>query len=204
MRVRLSETPVRVLPEAWAGRVSEFIRSAGTIEEAESEGRPETVFSRVYLPAQMGYYSDFNVRSRQFRCLENFFIAAGDDDEIRAVVSLDGLRSNQVVASINLIVAHLSEGDRAEDLRALFEGVLGEVRQYTNTERLRIGFLYDTSFESAVGVRISEQIVDAPESLGMVEEARFPNETGRTREAILLAFSGRAGAEPLLAAGDAR
>lgn len=202
MEVCLAEARVRLLPEAWAGRVSNFIRSGGTAEEAESEGRPETVLSRVYLPAQMGYYSDFNVRSRHFRCLETFFVAVGPDDEIHAVVSVDGLRSTRVVTAVNLIVAQRSRGDRAGDLAALLDGVLREAQRYSATERLRISYLYDTSFEAPVGVRIATVLSDPPDALPLREEARFPNETGRNREAVMLAFDGldsgaRAAAEAL-------
>jgi hypothetical protein len=189
--VRLADAEIRVLPETWVTRVSEFIRSSGTLAEAEAEERPETVFSRSYLPAHMSYYSDFNIRSRHFRCIETFFVAVGPDEEIQAVVSVNGLRTDTAVATAVLIVARPSEGDRAADLAALLDGVLQAIKRFAaSAHRLRISYLYDISFEAAVGVRISQLLVDAPESLHLVEDARFPNETGRNREAVLLSFAG--------------
>jgi len=179
-----------VLPESWVTRVSEFIRSAGTLAEAEAEERPETIFSRSYLPAHMSYYSDFNIRSRHFRCIETFFVAVGPDEELQAVVSVNGLRTDTAVATANLIVARPSEGDRGADLAALLDGALQVMKRFAAVQRLRISYLYDISFEAAVGVRISQLLVDSPESLNLVEDARFPNETGRNREAVLLSFAG--------------
>jgi hypothetical protein len=182
-------TSVRVLPERWASRVSSFIRSAGTAEEAAAEDRPEMVFSRVYLPTQMNFYSDFNIRSRHFRCLETFFVEADDADEIRAVVSLEGLRTARRVSNVNLIVARVPADDGGAHLAELLGAVLREAGKYSATSKLRFTYIFDTSFEAPLGVRVSKFLTEPPADVPFVEEARIANETGKNREAVLLSFT---------------
>jgi len=179
---------VRPLPERLAGKVAAFIRAAGTSEEAKAEGRPEMVFSRVYLPTQMKFYSDYNIRSRHFRCLETFFVHCDEDGEIRAVVSTDGLRTHRRVTGVNLVVAKLPNEDSGTYIATLLDAVLNEIRKYSATCKLRFTYIYDTSFESALGVRISDYLLHPPADSPLVEEGRIPNETGKNREAVMLSF----------------
>ncbi len=192
---------IRVLPERWAARVSAFVRSSGTAEEAAAEDRPQMVFSRVYLPTQMNFYSDFNIRSRHFRCSEIFFVQTDATDAIHAVVSLEGLRTAQKVANLSLIVARLTPGQEAAELVALLDQVLHEASKYSAVEKLRCTYVYDTSFQAPLGIRISNLLVHPPSTLPFFEEARIPNETGKYREAVLLAFTGSCGAPLALGEG---
>jgi len=184
-------TQVRVMPEAWAGRVSEFIRSSGTSEEAAAEGRPELVYTRSFLPSEGVNYADFNVRSRHFRCIENFFVETDEQGAIRAVVGIDALRTSARVLRVSLVVAHRGEGDPAARLAGLLDATLAEVCKYSQADRLRFAYVYDTTAQAPLGVRMSELFLDPPEALPIREEARIPNDTGQTREAVLLAFGGR-------------
>ena len=193
---------VRVLPERWAARVSEFIRSAGTAEEATAENRPEMMFSRVYLPTQMNFYSDFNIRSRHFRCIETFFVDEGSDGEIRAVVALEGLRTSRRAINLNLIVARPLWQDKGAYVAALLDGVLREASRYSAVDKLRLTYIYDTSFAAPIGIRLSDIFVHPPAHLPLVEEGRLPNETGKNREAVLLAFAGLHGGTKDLAAAE--
>jgi hypothetical protein len=183
-------TRIRVLPETWAGRVSDFIRSSGTEEEAAAEARPELLYTRFYLPAEGAYYSDFNVRSRQLRCIENFFVESDEQDEIKAVVAIEAPRSDSRVLRVSLVVAHVGDGDPAQRLAHLLDGVLSVARQFTPADRLRFAYVYDTTAETTVGVRMAKVFHNLPPELPFREEARIPNETGQTREAVLLAFDG--------------
>lgn len=193
---------VRVLPEIWADRVSQFIRSSvtpelvtatgeGSIERTEQDpDAPEMLFARVYLATQMNYYSDFNIRARHFRCIENFFVLTDDDDELRAVVGLEGIRSSRRVLNVGLIVARMPEEEPQRFLAELLDGVLHEAARYCQAIKLRFTYVYDTSFEAPIGVRMSEWLSDPDPSLPYEEEARVPNETGLNREAVLLSFNG--------------
>jgi hypothetical protein len=183
-------TTVRVLPESWAARVSDFIRGAGTAEQAAAEGVPEMLFSRVYLPTHMSFYSDFNIRSRHFRCQETFFVDIDEAGGLRAVVSLDGLRTKRRVANVNLIVARPPPSDPAAYLASLLDQVLRVAARYSAAVKLRLSYVYDTSFEAPLGVRMSSLFLDPPPSLPLREEARVANETGKNREVVLLAFDG--------------
>jgi len=183
------------MPETWAGRVSEFIRSSGTTEEATSEGRPELIYTRSFLPSEGVNYSDFNVRSRHFRCIENFFVETDEADAIRAVVGIDALRTSSRVLRVSLVVAHSEEGDPARRLTALLDAVLKEASVYCEADRLRFAYVFDTTAQAPLGVRMSALFLDPPEALRVREEARIPNDTGQTREAVLLAFDGRSGGD---------
>lgn len=182
---------VRVLPETWAASVSAFIRSAGSSEEAAAENRPQMVFSRVYLPTQMNLYSDFNIRSRHFRCQETFFVEAGDDGSIRAVVSLEGLRTKRRVSNVSLVAARLPADDPGGYLVDLLDQVLEVGARFSALTRLRFSYIYDTSFDAPLGVRMSSLLFRPPQHLPFFEEGRIPNETGKNREVVLLAFPGR-------------
>lgn len=182
---------VRVLPEIWCAPVSAFIRSAGSSEETTAEERPQMVFSRVYLPTQMNIYSDFNIRSRHFRCQETFFVEAGDDGSIRAVVSLEGLRTKRRVLNVSLIAARLPAADPGGYLVELLDQVLDVAARFSAVKRLRFSYIYDTSFDAPLGVRMSGLLFRPPQHLPFFEEGRIPNETGKNREVVLLAFPGR-------------
>lgn len=184
-------TRVRVMPEVWANRVSEFIRSSGTSEEAATEGRPELIYTRSFLPSEGVNYADFNVRSRHFRCIESFFVETDENDAIRGVVGIDALRTGARVLRVSLIVAHPGEGDPAARLAALLDAVLKEANKYSQADRLRFAYVYDTTAQAPLGVRMSGLFLDPPDALPIREEARIPNDTGQTREAVLLAFDGR-------------
>lgn len=193
---------VRVLPERWAARVSAFVRSSGTAEEALAEDRPQMVFSRVYLPTQMNFYADFNIRSRHLRCSEIFFVQTDGTDGIHAVVSLEGLRTAQKVVNLSLIVARLTPGREGAELVALLDQVLHEASKYSAVEKLRCTYIYDTSFQAPLGIRISNLLVHPPSELPFFEEARIPNETGKSREAVLLGFNGSSAATVALRGGE--
>ncbi len=182
---------VRVLPETWAASVSAFVRHSGSSEEAAAENRPEMVFSRVYLPTQMNLYSDFNIRSRHFRCQETFFVEAGDDGSISAVVSLEGLRTKRRVSNVSLIAARLPADDAGGYLVQLLDQVLEIAGRFSAMRRLRFSYVYDTSFDAPLGVRMSNLLFRPPQHLPFFEEGRIPNETGKNREVVLLAFAGR-------------
>ena len=182
---------VRVLPETWAASVSAFIRSAGSGEEAAAENRPQMVFSRVYLPTQMNLYSDFNIRARHFRCQETFFVEAEDDGSIGAVVSIEGLRTKRRVSNVSLIAARLPADDPGGYLVELLDQVIEVAARFSAMTRLRFSYIYDTSFDAPLGVRMSNLLFRPPPHLPFFEEGRIPNETGKNREVVLVAFPGR-------------
>jgi hypothetical protein len=188
---------VRVLPETWAASVSAFIRSAGSSEEAVADNRPQLVFSRVYLPTQMNLYSDFNIRSRHFRCQETFFVEADDDGTIGSVVSLEGLRTKRRVSNVSLIATQLPADDPGGYLVELLDQVLDVAARFSAVTRLRFSYIYDTSFDAPLGVRMSSLLFRPPQHLPFFEEGRIPNETGKNREVVLLAFPGRNQRQPM-------
>jgi len=94
---------------------------AGTPEEARLEGRPEIVFSKIDQTVLGAHYSDFNVRSRHFRCLETFLVEVDEAEQITALVAVDGLTSAKRILNVNLVVAMPSGQPVADRLRALLD-----------------------------------------------------------------------------------
>jgi hypothetical protein len=182
-------TRVRVLPERWIGRVSAFIRSAGTLEESLAEDRPEVVFTRGNLATGRASYSDYNIRTRHFRCLETFFVETDAQDVLRAVVALDGFRTSQRILNVSLVVARPDGSERSERLSLLLTRVLGEAAGYAAAEKLRFTYVVDSRSGVPLGSHLSELLLQPPEQLPFHEDARIPNETGQDREAVLLAFA---------------
>jgi len=183
-------TSWRVLPESWAPRVSAFIRSAGTREESRSEGRPELVYSRAYLPGERTFYSNYNIRSPHFRCLETFFVEVDADGELVSVVGLDGLRTDSRVLAVSLVAARPDDQDPSERLAAMLEAVLDQASRYCDADRLRFTYVFDTSVEGPLGIHLSESLLNPAPHLPFREEARIPNETGQDREVVMLSFGG--------------
>lgn len=188
-----SRPTVKIFPETWATRVGEFVTRAGTEEEARAGGGPEVIYCRIGPVGMQSHYTDYNVRSRHFRCVETFFVEVDAGGELRSVVAVDGLLFGRPTLSVTLIVTRARDGeDQAAHLRGLLEAVLAEARRYADVRRLRLSYLYSHSFSAPLESQVSRLIVDAPERLGLVEEARIANETGAGREAVLLVLASAA------------
>jgi len=179
---------VILLPEAWVKRVSDFVVSGRMAEEGEPAGdRPEVLFSRSDPIVVQGNYSDYNIRSRHFRCLETFFIEVDEAGEIQSVVGLEGLLPGKRTVMVNLVIARPREGvDKATRMRELLEEVLRRAGEFVEISKLRITYLYDHNFSAPIQAQVWSTIIEAPERLGFIEEARIPNETGPGRDAVLL------------------
>jgi hypothetical protein len=187
-----SGASVRIMPETWAGRVSNFIRAASPLPPANSDSRPDLVFGRL---ARLGShdYAGFIIRSRHFRCLRTFLVETGPGDEIESVIELDGLRSKHRIAQVELLVSRLPTSDRSSRLTALLDGTLETAARYANVQRLRFSYIHDSSLGEPVGTHVSPLLLEPPLGSPFVEEARVPHETGRGHEAVLLAFNGSRG-----------
>lgn len=184
-----------VMPEAWVKRVATFVTSGVGEEQARAEARPAVLFSRTDPIAVQGNYSDYNVRSRHFRCLETFFVEVDDAGEIQAVVALEGLIHGKRTLLVYMVVALLpSEVGTGERLRGLLAGVQAKAAEFVPVGKLRITYLYDHSFAAPVQAQVAKLITDAPDEAGLIEEARVPNETGPGREAVLLSWRTAGGA----------
>jgi hypothetical protein len=181
---------VVLLREVSVVDVAAFVAAAGTEEEIVGEDRPEIVFSQIDPIGLSLHYADFNIRSRHFRVLESFFVDAGADGRIRAVVGTTGLKRDRRVLNVQLVVLRRGpEEDVAARLRALLAGVFVRAREFAPAVRkLRFTFVLDPSFGGALGAQVSRVLVEGWERVGLVEEARMANETGPGREAVLLAF----------------
>jgi len=186
---------VVLMREAWVKRIAAFVATAGTPEEARLEGRPEIVFSKIDQTVLGAHYSDFNVRSRHFRCLETFLVEVDEAEQITALVAVDGLTSAKRILNVNLVVAMPSEQPIADRLRALLDGALEVCRRFTPIAKLRLLYIFDHSFSAPLGAHVAPLLIDGFEAAGLVEEARIANETGPGREAVLLGFFAREGVD---------
>ena len=179
---------VVLMREAWVKRISAFVANAGTPEEARLEGRPEIVFSKIDQTGLPVHYSDFNVRSRHFRCLESFFVEQDATGRITGLVSLDGLRSDKRVLNVNLLLAEPGPEPIAARLQAMLDGTVAAVRAFVPIAKLRLLYIFDHSFSAPLGAHVAPVLIDEFDRAGLFEEARIANETGPGREAVLLGF----------------
>lgn len=193
---------VVLLSEAAVVEVASFVASAGTEEEIEGQDRPEIVFCQIDPIGLALHYSDFNIRSRQFRVLETFFVERGPDGRIDAVVATSGVKRDRRVLNVLLaILRHRPDEDPAAHLQRVLTGVFRAARRFAEgLRRLRFTFVYDPSFAGPLGAQVSRLLLERPDDVGLLEEARMANETGPGREALLLGFT-PAGADAARADG---
>jgi hypothetical protein len=182
---------VVLMQEAWVKRVAAFVAGAGTIEEARVDGQPEIVFSKIDQTGIPMHYSDFNVRSRHFRCLESFFVEVDAAGEITGLIAVDGLRSDRRILNVNLLVAAAGPEPRTVRVQGMLDGTLRAIRAFVPVAKLRLLYIFDHSFSAPLGAHVSPVLIDQFEDVGLFEEARIANETGPGREAVLLGFHAR-------------
>ncbi len=186
-----SAAPARavvLMREAWVKRVAAFIAGAGTPEEARLETRPEIVFSKIDQTGLPVHYSDFNVRSRHFRCLESFFVELDPTGRITGLVAVDGLRSDKRILNVNLLLAEPGPEPIAARLQAMLAGAVASIQAFVPIAKLRLLYIFDHSFSAPLGAHVAPVLIDEFERAGLFEEARIANETGPGREAVLLGF----------------
>lgn len=179
---------VVLMREAWVKRVAAFIASSGTAEEARLDGRPEIVFSKIDQTGLPVHYSDFNVRSRHFRCLESFFVEVDPEGRITGLVTVDGLRSDKRILNVNLVLMSPGSEPVEDRVRGILDGAVRAIREFVPITKLRLLYIFDHSFSAPLGAHVAPVLIDAFDGAGLFEEARIANETGPGREAVLLGF----------------
>lgn len=182
------ERAVVLMREAWVKRVAAFVASAGTPEEARLDGRPEIVFSKIDQTGLPVHYSDFNVRSRHFRCLESFFVEVDPTGQVTGLVAVDGLRSDKRILNVNLLLARPGEEPMATRVQRMLDGTVAAIRAFVPVAKLRLLYIFDHSFSAPLGAHVAPVLIDEFDRAGLFEEARIANETGPGREAVLLGF----------------
>jgi hypothetical protein len=179
---------VVLMREAWVKRVAAFIASSGTAEEARLDGRPEIVFSKIDQTGLPIHYSDFNVRSRHFRCLESFFVEVDATGRITGLVTVDGLRSDKRILNVNLLLAEPGPEPMTARLQRMLQGTVAAIQAFVPILKLRLLYIFDHSFSAPLGAHVAPVLIDEFDQAGLFEEARIANETGPGREAVLLGF----------------
>lgn len=177
---------VRVLPETWVLRAEAFIRDA----EHGVANPPRILFARERsLRNSSGHYAAYEIRSRQLRCVEAFFVETLDDERITALVAIEGMRTLKPVAHVSLLVCRDGDGDEATRLCELLDQVLVEAGRYSALQRLRFSYGVDSTLCETLGAVVCDTLRDPPLHVPLLEEARIPNEFGPGREAVLVAYS---------------
>jgi hypothetical protein len=183
---------VELLREDSVTDVAEFIAQAATDEDGDLAGRAEIVFTQVDPMNLASHYADYNVRSRQFRVIETFFVEYDEDNRVTALVSTDALFREQKTFKIQLMIVKSEPGeDPALRVREVISGVEPIVRKFVpGLSRLRVIYVYEPSLNGALGGHVSKILMLDHDRAGFIEETRIANETGPGREAVLLSFGG--------------
>jgi len=182
---------VRVLPESWTSAVAAFVQEAIFPPEEADVGAAVLLWSRDYAPQQAHHFAPFNIRARHFRCQDTWFVQSQPDGALSGAVAFDGLRGDRPVVGVNLVVSRMSKRGIASELERLLSGAMEVAREYVPLSRLRFAYPFDPASGEPIGVRACGALLDPFNGLLLEEEARIPNETGRRREFVMLAFRPR-------------